>query len=179
MRRVIGSINLSCLSGSYFAGGYVARVLVAMVALILFNGCVAGSSLSASNSAIAASTSSASGWHLVLSVSGGFAGISQRFTVDSRDQALVALDERKSQPVTHQLTPAEQQEFERLVSASAGTAVLNDSGCPDCIVYELKLNHADTTYDYRYNSVSVGQAPQRQLIELVISMGQRTLQASP
>ncbi len=78
-------------------------------------------------------------WQLVVTQSGGFAGIELAFTADSANETLVVADRVRRTTTSVKLTSAEKTELAQSVAQLAGgpEVELRSAACRDCYLYEM------------------------------------------
>jgi hypothetical protein len=140
---------------------------------------LACSSVAGTSPSAAPSADTAAAWQLNLSVTGGFAGLSQRFTVAADGRTLVVADAKRGGETPVPLTEPEQQELRRSVveRAALPDVDLRSATCRDCYDFELTMTAGQTGKARRihYDSATMDASPEASLIERVLAIGRSGL----
>lgn len=125
----------------------------------------------------------------MLTVSGGFAGLSQHFGATSPAAVLTADDLRRNASGTRMLSASELRELGALLAhvdaarAAEGGPRKAERGpaipvCADCINYAITIRTRDVNYDASYDTTTLGGSPDEPLIQRLVELG-RPLLADP
>ena len=126
-------------------------------------------------------------WEVVLTVSGGFAGLSQRFVVSSPRGELKADDIRRSVSGARILAPEELRVLAELLDhvesapPTGGASQKAQKGpglpsCADCINYEITVRTRAVLYDAIYDTSNLGGSSDEPLIARLVELGRETLE---
>lgn len=111
-------------------------------------------------------------WSINLTVDGGLAGISQRFSVDSATQSFSAYNEADRSTVSRQLTPPEAEQLAPHVFApDSESKEFGNANCADCIRYTLTIERADQQQRVHHDSLTLPGSRYELLISKILLIG--------
>jgi hypothetical protein len=161
--------------------------LPALVALsCLLTACMAPTSPAAdatppaaANSPAAAAPPPAPGpyWQVVVTQSGGFAGIEQRYTATSTSPDLAIFDVVRATTRSVPLSAAEKQELAQMIGPLAGGPDIDQrsASCRDCFRFEMTLSttpgQGSKPRRIRYDSAQEVALPESRLIDRILALG--------
>ncbi len=106
-------------------------------------------------------------WSVVLSQSGGFAGVNLAVRVDGIG-IIMAEDKRRGIVVTKPLADTDLRQLERLLAAtSLSDAGRAPSGCADCFLYELEITRLGKTTRWRGDDTTLDSSGADELIRFL------------
>ncbi len=106
-------------------------------------------------------------WTVVLTQSGGFAGVNLVVRVEGIG-TITAEDMRRGIVVTKQLPDTDMHELERLLSAaSLDRASRVPSGCADCFLYDLEITALGKTSGWRGDDTTLASSGADDLIRFL------------
>jgi len=134
--------------------------------LLIF--CLFSSACVTQDNAVATTNNKKQSWSVILSISGGFAGLMRNISIDE-DGSIIINDLKNSKSIRKKLNNKELQDLSDLLDKLKGTSSSSSSpgfsrNCKDCYQYKLSIRWQNSQVLASLNDINLKKSPYKALV---------------